>query len=47
MPATRELRERQTASDEPGFVVGELDQVTLLQALDEQMGQHPGLTGGI
>ncbi|MBD2463070.1 hypothetical protein H6G89_18705 [Oscillatoria sp. FACHB-1407] len=27
-----------------GSVVGELDQVALLQALDEQMKEHPGLT---
>jgi hypothetical protein len=27
-----------------GSVVGELDQSALLQALDEQMSQHPGLT---
>lgn len=30
--------------EEAGSVVGELDQTALLQALDEQMSQHPGLT---
>ncbi len=40
----RKVSERQNLPDENGSVVGELDQVALLQALDEQMSQHPGLT---
>lgn len=40
----RKVPERLAALHEPGSVVGELDQVALLQALDEQMSQHPGLT---
>lgn len=37
----RKSPERSTS---PSSVVGELDQSALLQALDEQMSQHPGLT---
>ncbi len=40
----RKAPERLTSVLQQGSVVGELDQVALLQALDEQMSQHPGLT---
>lgn len=40
----RKLRQQQGQSDDMGSVVGELDQAALLQALDEQMSQHPGMT---
>jgi hypothetical protein len=40
----RKLPERQAESSENGSVVGELDQVALLQALDEQMKDHPEWT---
>lgn len=40
----RKPPERQSLADEPDSVVGVLDQVALLQALDEQMRQQPGLT---
>ena len=40
----RKASERQSLSDEYGSVVGELNQVALLQALDEQTSRHPGLT---
>jgi hypothetical protein len=40
----RKVPERQGLSDEPASVVGMLDQVALLQALDEQMRQQLGLT---
>jgi hypothetical protein len=40
----RKTSERQSPSAEGGSVIGELDQAALLQALDEQMNQHPGLT---
>lgn len=40
----RKVPERLAAAHEQGSLVGELDQVALLQALDEQMSQHPGLT---
>ncbi|MBD2054876.1 hypothetical protein H6F88_02345 [Oculatella sp. FACHB-28] len=40
----RKTSERQSLSSEEGSVVGELDQAALLQALDEQMNQYPGLT---
>lgn len=40
----RKVSERLAPIDEQGSVVGELDQVALLQVLDEQMSQHPGLT---
>ena len=39
----RKLREQPGRSD-VGSVVGELDQAALLQALDEQMSQHPDMT---
>lgn len=40
----RKARERQVRLDEQGSVAGEIDQAALLQALDEQIGQHPGWT---
>ncbi|MBD2068938.1 hypothetical protein H6F93_15650 [Leptolyngbya sp. FACHB-671] len=40
----RKTAERPLSSDQQGSVMGEIDQVALLQALDEQMNQHPGLT---
>ncbi|WP_088888779.1 hypothetical protein [Leptolyngbya ohadii] len=40
----RKPRERQIVLDESSSVVAEIDQSALLQALDEQMSQHPGLT---
>lgn len=40
----RKLSERQDQPNENDSVVGELDQVALLQVLDEQMSQCPGLT---
>jgi hypothetical protein len=40
----RKTREPQIQSEEPSSVVGELDREALLQALDEEMNQHPGLT---
>ncbi|MDX2229928.1 MAG: hypothetical protein NW220_09835 [Leptolyngbyaceae cyanobacterium bins.349] len=40
----RKALERLASVHEQGSVVGELDQVALLQALDEQMSQHSGLT---
>lgn len=40
----RKVPERSASVHEQGSVVGELDQVALLHALDEQMSQHPGLT---
>jgi hypothetical protein len=40
----RKLPERSSLLDQQGSVVGELDRSALLQALDEQMSQHPGLT---
>lgn len=40
----RKSPERQSLPDENRSIVGELDQAALLQALDEQMNQHPGLT---
>lgn len=40
----RKVPERPAFADTYGSVVGELDQAALLQALDEQMHQHPGLT---
>lgn len=40
----RKVAERQNLPDGQGSVVGELDPIALLQALDEQMSQHPGLT---
>lgn len=40
----RKLPERQTESLEGRSVVGELDQAALLQALDEQMQEHPDWT---
>lgn len=39
----RRARERQTP-DYQGSVAGEVDQAALLQALDEQISQHPGWT---
>ncbi len=40
----RKSPERQSLADEPHSVVGALDQVALLQALDQQMSQQPDLT---
>lgn len=40
----RKAPERQSICVEYDSVVGELNQVAVLQALDEQMSQHPGLT---
>lgn len=40
----RKIPERQVLSDAQSSVVGELDRVAVLQALDEQMSQHPELT---
>lgn len=40
----RRVLDRQSLSDEQGTVIGELNQAALLQALDEQMNQYPGLT---
>lgn len=40
----RKPPERQNLPDEPDTIVGEIDQTSLLQALDEQMRQNPGLT---
>jgi hypothetical protein len=40
----RKVPDRLASVHEQGSVVGELDQVTLSQALDEQMSQYPGLT---
>ena len=40
----RKSPERQYLPDEHGSVVGELDRIALLQALDEQINQNPGLT---
>ena len=40
----RRTPERSGVGDEPRTVVGELDQTALLQALDEQMSQHPDWT---
>ncbi|UBF30140.1 hypothetical protein K9N68_39030 (plasmid) [Kovacikia minuta CCNUW1] len=40
----RKVPERKPLPDEPGSVVGELDRVALLQALDEQMNEHPKWT---
>lgn len=40
----RKSPERQNLPDEPDSIVGEIDQTSLLQALDEQMRQNPGLT---
>ena len=40
----RKSPERQYLPDEHGSVVGELDKIELLQALDEQISQNPGLT---
>ena len=40
----RKPPERQSLADEPDSIVGTLDQVALLQALDQQMNQQPGLT---
>lgn len=40
----RKVRQQQQRSDELRSVVGDLDQTALLQALDEQMSQHSGLT---
>ena len=39
----RKVSERQNLPDENGSVVGDLDQVALLRALDEQINQRPGL----
>lgn len=40
----RKTAEQQSSLDEQSSVVGAIDQVALLQALDEQLTQHPGLT---
>lgn len=40
----RKPSERSFITDEPNSIVGELDQVALLQSLDDQLSQHPGLT---
>lgn len=40
----RKSPDRPFPYEEKGSVVGELDQVALLQALDEQMSLHPGFT---
>lgn len=40
----RKAPEQSASIHEQGSVMGELDQAALLQALDEQMSQHPGLT---
>ncbi|MBD2067066.1 hypothetical protein H6F93_05905 [Leptolyngbya sp. FACHB-671] len=40
----RRTVERRSLSAEQSSVVGEIDQAALLQALDEQMNQYPGLT---
>jgi hypothetical protein len=40
----REVLSDETRDDAPDSVVGELDRVALLHALDEQMSQHPDLT---
>ncbi len=40
----RKAPESQHLNDELGSIVGELDRAAVLQVLDEQMRQHPGLT---
>lgn len=40
----RKTPERPAQPEETGSVVGEVDQIALLQVLDEQMSQHPGMT---
>ena len=40
----RKASERQHLNDELGSIAGELDRTAVLQVLDEQMRQHPGLT---